>query len=100
MLRPIAEELHASVAQVALAWLLAKPAVTSVIIGAKNLSQLEDNIKAVDVTLSAAHLNALDQVSQLPPEYPGWMVPFQTADRLDPNLDLWSHLKDAVSVGK
>ncbi|MCA0315795.1 MAG: aldo/keto reductase [Candidatus Melainabacteria bacterium] len=100
VLRPIAEELHASVAQVALAWLLAKPAVTSVIIGAKNLSQLEDNIKAVDVTLSAAHLNALDQVSQLPPEYPGWMVPFQTADRLDPNLDLWSHLKDAVSVGK
>lgn len=100
VLRPIAEELHASVAQVALAWLLAKPAVTSVIIGAKNLSQLEDNIKAVDVTLSAAHMSALDQVSQLPPEYPGWMVPFQTADRLDPNLDLWSHLKDAVSVGK
>jgi aryl-alcohol dehydrogenase-like predicted oxidoreductase len=100
VLRPIAEELHASVAQVALAWLLAKPAVTSVIIGAKNLSQLQDNIKAVDVTLSAAHMSALDQVSQLPPEYPGWMVPFQTADRLDPNLDLWSHLKDAVSVGK
>lgn len=100
VLRPIAEELHASVAQVALAWLLAKPAVTSVIIGAKNLNQLQDNIKAVDVTLSAAHMSALDQVSQLPPEYPGWMVPFQTADRLDPNLDLWSHLKDAVSVGK
>jgi aryl-alcohol dehydrogenase-like predicted oxidoreductase len=100
VLRPIAEELHASVAQVALAWLLAKPAVTSVIIGAKNLNQLQDNIKAVDVTLSAAHMSALDQVSQLPPEYPGWMVPFQTADRLDPNLDLWSHLKDTVSVGK
>lgn len=100
VIRPIAEELHASVAQVALAWLLAKPAVTSVIIGAKNLKQLEDNIGAVEVTLSPAQMAALDQVSQLPPEYPGWMIPFQTADRLDPNLDLWSHLKDAVSVGK
>jgi aryl-alcohol dehydrogenase-like predicted oxidoreductase len=62
-----------SVAQVALAWLLAQESVTSVIIGARKLSQLEDNLKSVEVILSAEDLKALDEVSRLTPEYPEWM---------------------------
>jgi aryl-alcohol dehydrogenase-like predicted oxidoreductase len=64
---------HASVAQVALAWLLANDVVTSVIIGARKLSQLEDNLKAVDVVLTDEDRRALDEVSKLEPEYPAWM---------------------------
>jgi aryl-alcohol dehydrogenase-like predicted oxidoreductase len=62
-----------SVAQVALAWLLAHDAVTSVIIGARKLTQLDDNLKSSDVVLSADDLKALDDVSHLTPEYPEWM---------------------------
>ena len=62
-----------SVAQIALAWLLANSAVTSVIIGARKASQLEDNLKAVDVKLSPEDLQALGEVSNLAPEYPAWM---------------------------
>jgi aryl-alcohol dehydrogenase-like predicted oxidoreductase len=80
-MRPIAARLGASVAQVALAYLLAKPAVTSVIIGARTDAQLADNLGAVRVALSAEDLTALDQVSALPPEYPGWMVEFQNRSR-------------------
>jgi aryl-alcohol dehydrogenase-like predicted oxidoreductase len=62
-----------SVAQVALAWLLHQPVVTSVIIGAKKPEQLADNLAAVDVALGADELAKLDAVSKLPAEYPGWM---------------------------
>ena len=62
-----------SVAQVALAWLLHQNAVTSVIIGAKRVDQLDDNLAATAIRLTAEELAALDQVSALPPEYPGWM---------------------------
>ena len=62
-----------SVAQVALAWILANDAVTSVIIGARKLSQLDDNLKSVDLTLSADELKALEEVSKRPLEYPAWM---------------------------
>ena len=72
-MRPIALAHGVSVAQIALAWLLHQPAVTSVIIGAKRLDQLEDNLAATRVTLSAEELARLDAVSRLPPEYPGWM---------------------------
>jgi aryl-alcohol dehydrogenase-like predicted oxidoreductase len=81
-MRPIAEAKGISVAQVALAWLLHQPAVTSVIIGAKRTEQLTDNLAAVDVTLSAEDLAALDAVSKLPPEYPGWMLGFQGGNRI------------------
>jgi aryl-alcohol dehydrogenase-like predicted oxidoreductase len=63
----------ASVAQIALAWLLHQPFVTSVIIGAKKESQLKDNLGAVDVKLDAEEMKKLDHVSKLAPEYPGWM---------------------------
>jgi aryl-alcohol dehydrogenase-like predicted oxidoreductase len=72
-MEPIARTHGASVAQVAIAWLLAQRSVTSVIIGARRLDQLEDNLKAVDVSLSADDLRTLDEVSRLAPEYPSWM---------------------------
>jgi aryl-alcohol dehydrogenase-like predicted oxidoreductase len=78
-MRPIAEAHGASVAQIALAWLLHRKVVTSVIIGAKKIEQLEDNLKATEVELSDAELDQLDQVSELPREYPGWMFVQQGA---------------------
>jgi aryl-alcohol dehydrogenase-like predicted oxidoreductase len=81
-----------SAARVALAWLLAKPVVTSVIIGAKRLDQLKDNVAAVELTLTEDELKRLDEVSTLPVEYPGWMLPFQAADRLAP-VDRWALLR-------
>jgi aryl-alcohol dehydrogenase-like predicted oxidoreductase len=76
-MRPIAERHNASVAQVALAWLLAQPHVTTAIIGAKTQAQLEDNIASTKVKLTEDDLKALNDVSKLPPEYPGWMLEFQ-----------------------
>jgi aryl-alcohol dehydrogenase-like predicted oxidoreductase len=70
---PIAAAHGVSVAQIALAWILANDAVTSVIIGARKMSQLDDNLKAIDVTLSAGELNALNDASTLTVEYPAWM---------------------------
>jgi aryl-alcohol dehydrogenase-like predicted oxidoreductase len=71
--KAIADRHGASVAQVALAWILANSAVTSVIIGARKPAQLEDNLKAIDVRLSAEDMKALDEVSKLTTEYPAWM---------------------------
>ena len=83
VMAPIAKAHECSAARVSLAWLLAKPVVTSIIIGAKRLDQLQDNLAAVELTLTADELKQLDDVSVLPPEYPGWMLPFQGADRLE-----------------
>ena len=73
VMRPIAETHDVSVAQVALAWLLHKEAVTSVIIGAKRMDQLEDNIASVEVSLSDDEVARLDDVSKIPLGYPAWM---------------------------
>jgi diketogulonate reductase-like aldo/keto reductase len=70
------------VAQVALAWLLHQSVVTTVIIGAKTEAQLNDNLGAVNVSLTAEDLEELDAVSRPAPEYPGWMFSFQGADRV------------------
>jgi aryl-alcohol dehydrogenase-like predicted oxidoreductase len=75
-MRPVAAAHGCSVARIALAWLLHQPHVTSVIVGAKRPAQLEDNLAALQVTLSADELAALDRASALPPEYPGWMTGF------------------------
>ncbi len=80
-LREVAGEQGTSVARIALAWQLAKPHVTSVIIGAKNREQLIDNLASVDVVLSADQVARLDAASALPPEYPGWMVDWQNRDK-------------------
>jgi aryl-alcohol dehydrogenase-like predicted oxidoreductase len=82
VLRPIAQAHQTSVATVALAWILAKPFVTSVIIGAKRVDQLKENLAAADLQLAEDELKKLDEVSTLPPEYPGWMIPFQNINRL------------------
>jgi aryl-alcohol dehydrogenase-like predicted oxidoreductase len=82
-MRPIADAKHVSVAQVALAWLLHQQAVTTVIVGAKTVEQLDDNIAATNVKLSATELATLDDVSRLPAEYPGWMLERQGAPRRD-----------------
>ncbi|XXD10553.1 aldo/keto reductase [Klebsiella sp. R445] len=74
VMREIAGAKGVSVAQVALAWLLHQPAVSSVIIGAKRREQLADNLAAVDIRLSQEELAQLDAVSALPREYPGWML--------------------------
>jgi aryl-alcohol dehydrogenase-like predicted oxidoreductase len=71
--KAIADQHGVSVAQIALAWILTNSTVTSVIIGARKMSQLEDNLKAIDVKLSAEDLKALDEVSKLTTEYPAWM---------------------------
>ncbi len=99
-MQPIAKEHNCSVARIALAWLLAKPAVTSVIIGAKNLKQLEDNCASVDIQLEDFQIAALDEVSALPPEYPGWMIPFQGMDRTNPKLNRMEELKEKFATAK
>ncbi|TPW03684.1 MAG: putative oxidoreductase, aldo/keto reductase family [Alphaproteobacteria bacterium] len=80
-MNPMASARDASVAGVALGWLLAKPWVTSVIIGAKTPEQLKQNLAAVDVKLSAEEMAVLDKVSELPREYPGWMLERQGGER-------------------
>ncbi len=74
VMRDVAAEAGCTVAQVALAWLLAKPAVSTVIIGAKRQDQLADNLGAVEVALSNDQVARLDEASALAPEYPGWMI--------------------------
>jgi aryl-alcohol dehydrogenase-like predicted oxidoreductase len=83
VMRPISVRHEVSVARVALAWLLHQSAVTSVIIGAKTREQLADNIAASDVKLSTEDLGALNEVSALAREYPGWMVERMGSDRLN-----------------
>lgn len=80
-MEPIAIAHGVSVARIALAWLLHQKHVTSVIIGAKTREQLADNLAATDVKLTADDLAALEKVSALPREYPGWMLERQSADR-------------------
>ncbi|MBO9574469.1 MAG: aldo/keto reductase [Sphingobium sp.] len=81
VMRPMAQARGVSVAQIAIAWLLHQRVVTTVIVGARRLDQLTDNIAACDVELSSEDLAALDTASKLPPEYPGWMLAVQGAYR-------------------
>jgi aryl-alcohol dehydrogenase-like predicted oxidoreductase len=80
-MREIGDARGVSVARVALAYVLAKPFVTTVIIGAKTTEQLDDNLAAAELTLTAEELAGLDEASALPMEYPGWMLARQGAAR-------------------
>ncbi|WP_329601704.1 aldo/keto reductase [Paraburkholderia antibiotica] len=80
-MREIAAAKNVSVAQIALAWLLHQPVVSTVIVGAKKVEQLDDNIAATKVTLNADELAKLAEVSRLPSEYPGWMLERQGEPR-------------------
>ena len=79
----IGEDLGVSAARVALAYTMAKPAVTSVIVGARTEEQLADNLAAADLKLSAAHVERLDRVSAQPLPYPFWHH-LNAQDRLSP----------------
>jgi len=83
-LRFVADESGVSVARVAIAWLLSHSYVTSIITGAKTKEQLLDNLGSSDVRLAADHVNLINAASELPPEYPGWMV-----ERLDHDRRSW-----------
>lgn len=74
VMREIAEARDISVARIALAYVLNKKFVMSVIIGAKNIEQLDDNLAATEIELTAEEMARLDTVSALPAEYPGWML--------------------------
>jgi aryl-alcohol dehydrogenase-like predicted oxidoreductase len=81
VMRPIAKEHNVSVANIALAWLLHQEVVTSVITGVKTMEQLEDNLNAVNVELSKAELQRLNEVSAPALEYPQWMIARQAEGR-------------------
>ncbi|MFO1189250.1 MAG: aldo/keto reductase [Alphaproteobacteria bacterium] len=83
-MRPIAAAHGVSLARVALAWLLHQPWVSSVLFGATSVEQVEDNIAAADVRLTAADLAALERASALRTEYPAWMQKRLNADRPAP----------------
>jgi aryl-alcohol dehydrogenase-like predicted oxidoreductase len=80
----ISEELDASAAQVALAYTMAKPAVTSVIVGARTEEQLADNLAAADLKLTDAHMKRLDEVSSQPLPYPLWHQARNASERFSP----------------
>jgi aryl-alcohol dehydrogenase-like predicted oxidoreductase len=81
VIAPIAKAHGCSPARISLAWILSKPFVTSIIIGAKSIEQLNDNLASAELKLSAEQIRQLDEVSALPLEYPGWMLPFQDSNR-------------------
>ena len=84
VVRKIADGHGVSGAQVSLAWLLSRPAVTSLIVGARTEEQLADNLAAADLTLSAAEIAELEQVSRPPLLYPYWHQAAAAKDRLSP----------------
>ena len=80
----IAEDRGVSAAQVALSWLLGRPGVASVIVGARTDEQLADNLKAAELRLSEEERQRLDEVSAPPLIYPYWHQAKTAADRLGP----------------
>jgi aryl-alcohol dehydrogenase-like predicted oxidoreductase len=80
----IADGRGISAAQVALAYTLTKPGVTSLVIGARTTQQLADNLKAADLVLEAGELARLDDVSRPPLLYPYWHQAATASDRLSP----------------
>ena len=83
-MEPVANAHGVSVAQVALAWILSKRQVSSIIIGARRMDQLKDNLASSKLVLAEAELKALDEASALSPEYTGWMLAFQGQYRATP----------------
>jgi aryl-alcohol dehydrogenase-like predicted oxidoreductase len=93
---PIAKAHGCSPARISLAWLLAQPVVTSVILGAKKMDQLKDNLAAAELRLTADEMKRLDEVSALPREYPGWMFAVQGAGRLGADTNaVWREFQNS-----
>jgi aryl-alcohol dehydrogenase-like predicted oxidoreductase len=82
VMRPMAEARGISCARLAVAWLLTRPGVTTVVLGAKNVEQLDDTIAASSLSLSSEELTRLDEVSAIAPDYPAWMWGRQGATRV------------------
>lgn len=82
VMKDVAAEHEVSVAQIAIAWLLHQPGISSVIIGAKRIDQLEDNLQAPLIKLTDDQLKRLDDISKLDPEYPAWAVDRHNTDRV------------------
>ena len=80
-LEKIANNHNASISQAALNYLLRKPVVSSVLVGATKPHQLEDNLKATEWEMSADEVSRLDELSKLNPIYPHWMLQFTYMDR-------------------
>jgi aryl-alcohol dehydrogenase-like predicted oxidoreductase len=85
-MRPIAQAHRASVAQVALAWLLARPGVSTLLLGASKLPQLEDNLGALQVRLSEEEVRRLDALSPHADYYPRWFAQRVSDPRMDTAL--------------
>lgn len=81
VLNEIGQQYDVKAAEIALAWVRQQPGITSTIIGAKTPKQLKSNLHSTTITLNPDELKRLDEVSALPPEYPGWMVERQGNDR-------------------
>jgi aryl-alcohol dehydrogenase-like predicted oxidoreductase len=81
VMKEIGKQYKATPAQVALAWVRQQPGITSTIIGAKTVEQVNANIQSTDVVLTADDLKKIDAVSPLPAQYPGWMVKRQGSAR-------------------
>ncbi len=84
VMRHIAQKHNVSVAQVALAWILSNRAVSTIIVGARKLEQLQDNIHATKLNLDTEELTSLNTVSALAVEYPNWMIAMQAQYRENP----------------
>lgn len=89
-LEEVAKAHDASVAQTALAWLLTRPAVSSVIVGARRAEQLADNLKAAELQLSPDEVTRLNEVSATPLPYPYWHQQQFNAERLPPAMRPWA----------
>lgn len=74
-LRTIADKHQASIAQVALAWVMQQSFVSSVLIGATKLEQLDDNLKSAQLTLDQVDLRTIEELTAIQPPYPAWMQP-------------------------
>lgn len=88
LLQSFAKAKNASVAQLALAWLLHQEAVTTVIIGASKIEQLEDNLKSTEIEFTPDELQQLDTISKLPAEYPAWAFERMLGDRIHQTIKL------------
>lgn len=77
-MRPMAESRDVAVSSIAIAWLLHRPVVSTVIVGARRPDQLAENLKASDVELTAEELDRLEEIGVPQPEYPGWAIASQS----------------------
>lgn len=87
-LNAIAKEKQVPTTQVALAWLLTRPSVSSLVIGTRNLKQLKSNVAAADLKLTQDEVNRLNKVSQLPLIYPYWHQANFTKNRMSKGDEL------------